>query len=62
MMDDGRIMGGPVSAVKKHCKRFVELMQGDEKTSDVAKKIQKAVGGELDDIIRVLPQSCKIKK
>lgn len=52
---DGRIMGGPLSAVKMNCEKYVKVMQGNEKSSDSAKKIRKIVGGEIDDIIRVLP-------
>ncbi len=55
MMDDGALMGGPLDAVKKHCKKFVVLEQGDEKPSAAAKKIKNKIGGELDDIIRVMP-------
>jgi len=62
MLEDSRVMGGPLAAVKKHCSKFVEIMQGDEKTSDIAKAVQKRIGGELDEIIRALPQGCKIKK
>jgi predicted ribosome quality control (RQC) complex YloA/Tae2 family protein len=58
---DLEIIGGPISAVKKYCDKFVEIIQGDEKTSDVAKKIQKKIDGDLDGIIRVLPQGCRIK-
>lgn len=62
----GKIMTGPVSAVKRQCEdkglRYVELMQGQDKLSDVAKKIQKIIGGELDEIIRNLPSECSIKK
>jgi predicted ribosome quality control (RQC) complex YloA/Tae2 family protein len=62
----GRIMTGPVSAIKKQCEdkelKYVELMQGQDKLSDVAKKIQKIVGGELDEIVRNLPPDCTIKK
>ena len=54
-------MGAPVSAVKKHSKNYVEVIQGREKKSDVAKKIKKLIGGELDDIIRVLPSGICIK-
>jgi len=54
-MKDGKVMAGPVEAVKKHCEKYVELLQGDEKTSAAAKKIKKKIGGELDDIIRALP-------
>ena len=50
-----KIMAGPISAIKKHCKTFVELQSGKKKKSDIAKIIQKKIGGELDDIIRVLP-------
>jgi len=61
-MHEGKIMGGPVSAVKKHCKGYAEISQGDEKLSDVAKQIKKMIGGVLDDIIRALPASCKLKR
>jgi predicted ribosome quality control (RQC) complex YloA/Tae2 family protein len=57
-----RVMVGPLSAVKKHCTKFVALAQGKEKTSAVAKKIQKIIGGNLDDIIRILPSGLRIKK
>ncbi|MBU0666161.1 MAG: DUF814 domain-containing protein [Nanoarchaeota archaeon] len=57
-----KIMAGPVSAIKKHCKECVEIMQGDKKTSDVAKKIKKKIGGDLDEVIRVLPAGgCDVK-
>jgi predicted ribosome quality control (RQC) complex YloA/Tae2 family protein len=62
----GRIMSGPVSAVKKQCEdkglSFVEIIQGQDKLSDVAKKVQRVIGGELDEIIRNLPSECTIKK
>ncbi len=59
---DGKIMGGPLSAVKKHCKEYVEIIQGNDKISDVAKKIKRILGGNLDEVIRALPVGCKIKK
>jgi len=52
---DGQIMAGPCSAIEANCSEFVTLEQGTEKASSVAKKIQKKLGGELDDIIRLLP-------
>jgi len=52
---DGRIIGGPVHAVKKHTKKFVELIQGSTKTSDIAKMIKKKIGGDIDTIILFLP-------
>ena len=60
---DGKIMGGPLSAVKKHCAKVVEIGQGREKSSKVAKFVQKKIGGTLDDIIRVMPSGgCRVKK
>ena len=56
-------MSGPLEAVKKICEKFVEVKQGRKKTSDVAKQIQKKIGGNLDDIVRVMPAGgCKVKK
>jgi len=57
-----RVMGGPLSAVKKHCKAYVEIIQGDDKLSDVAKLVRKRIGGELDDILRALPANSRVKK
>ncbi len=63
ILKDGRVMGGAVDAVKKNCEKFVLIKQGKEKTSAVAKKIQKIIGGDLDEIIRTLPSGgCAIKK
>ena len=62
----GRIMAGPLSAIKRQCEekelKYVEIMQGDDKLSDVAKKVQKVIGGDLDEIIRSLPSECAVKK
>jgi predicted ribosome quality control (RQC) complex YloA/Tae2 family protein len=52
---NGKVMAGPVSAIKKHCEHYVEIMQGNQKASDVAKKIQKILQADLDEIIRALP-------
>ncbi|MBU2561783.1 MAG: DUF814 domain-containing protein [Nanoarchaeota archaeon] len=54
-LDDGRIMCAPVSAVKKHCKRYLILVQGRKRPSEMAKTVKKKFGGELDEIIKVLP-------
>jgi predicted ribosome quality control (RQC) complex YloA/Tae2 family protein len=54
-LKEGKIMAAPLEAVKKYSKEFIILEQGDKKTSEVAKKIKAELGGELDDIIRVLP-------
>lgn len=59
---NGKIMPGPISAVKLHSEKFVEIIPGNDKLSDVAKKVQKIIGGELDEIIRALPSECTVKK
>ncbi|MBN2421774.1 DUF814 domain-containing protein [Candidatus Woesearchaeota archaeon] len=62
VMKDGKIMAGPEEAVKKHCEKYIEIFQGSEKASSVAKKIKAKIGGDLDDIIRVLPPGgCKTR-
>ena len=62
-MSDGKIMAGPESAVKKHCELYVEIQQGDDKTSSLAKKIKaKLNADDLDDIIKVLPQGSRLKE
>ncbi len=58
---DGQIIAGPVNAIKKHAKDYVILIQGSDKASDIAKKVKKKFGGDLDEIIRFLPAgNCKI--
>jgi predicted ribosome quality control (RQC) complex YloA/Tae2 family protein len=60
---DGAIMAGPVEAVKKNCEKYVQLEQGKDKTSQIAKQIKHKLGGDLDEIIRALPAGgCKVKK
>lgn len=59
---DNRIMSGPLSAIKKRTDKFIEIIPGTDKLSDVAKKVQKIIGGELDEIIRALPSECAIKR
>ena len=63
MLDDGRIMGGSLNAVKSHCKKYVEIVQGKEKASATAKSIRQKIGGDLDEIIKVIPAGgAKVKK
>lgn len=53
---EGQIIGGPVSAIKKHAEKHVTIIQGKERTAAIAKNIKhKLGGGELDDIIRFIP-------
>lgn len=52
---DGLIIGGPVDAVKAETDKYVVVIQGGDKASDLAKQIRKRIGGDLDDIIFFLP-------
>ena len=52
---DNQIMAGPTDAVKASCEKYVSLIQGNEKSSSVAKYIQHKIGGTIDEIIRALP-------
>lgn len=54
-LEDKRVMCAPTSAVKKNCKDYIEFIQGKRKSSDIAKLVKKRFGGELDEIIKVLP-------
>ena len=59
-----RIIAGPYTAVKQNAEQFLEIIQGDEKPSDIAKKVRGIFKtGTVDEIIRMLPSgNCKIKK
>ena len=48
-------MCAPTDAVRKNCKGYLEIIQGKKKPSDIAKLVKKKFGGELDEIIKVLP-------
>ena len=62
-MEDGRLMAASIESIKKHCKEFIILEQGDDKTSAIAKKIKAKLNGNLDDIIRILPAGgIKVRK
>ncbi|MFH1649575.1 MAG: NFACT RNA binding domain-containing protein [Candidatus Woesearchaeota archaeon] len=62
ILEDGRVMGGPLRSVKKHCSKFVKIRQANGKTSDVAKQIRKQIGGDLDSIVRALPAGCEVAR
>jgi len=54
--DDGKIVSGPISAIKKNTSSWVEVQPGDEKASTIAKTLlHKLKAGTLDEIIRALP-------
>jgi len=61
-LEDGRVMSGPESAVKTHCKEYAIVLQGRDKPSDCAKKIARKIKSEVDDVLRALPGgTCQVK-
>lgn len=54
-LEDGRLMVGPIGAIKAHCKEFLIIERGHLKPSELAKKIRAKLGGQIDSIIRALP-------
>ncbi|MFH1398930.1 MAG: NFACT RNA binding domain-containing protein [Candidatus Woesearchaeota archaeon] len=50
-----QIIGGPVNAIKKNADKYTLLKQGKGKTTAIGKKIQRQIGGDLDEIIRFIP-------
>lgn len=61
-LTDGKVMSGPETAVKTHCKEYSILLQGKDKPSDCAKKISKKIGADIDEVLRALPGgTCQIK-
>ena len=50
-----QVMAGHLDAVKAHCEKYIELLQGNEKASKIAKYIKYKIGGTIDEIIRALP-------
>ena len=59
---NGQVMGGPITAVQKHAEKYVIVVQGDKKKSDLAKQVRKEIGGELDEIMLFLPGEGKLLK
>ena len=58
---ESAVMAGPISAIKKNCEEIVELVQGNDKISEIAKKVQKKLPIDLDEIVRAIPPGSKIK-
>ena len=50
-----KVMGGPVSAVKKIAEKYVILVPGDIKKNVMAHKLAKAFDVSVDNVDRVLP-------
>ena len=60
---DDTAIGGPISAILAQTKSVASVVQGKEKQSDIAKKIAKKLGLEVDDVTPFLPAGgLEIKK
>ncbi len=60
---ENRIIGGPINAIKVNSEKFIIIKQGKEKTSEIAKKIKKIIGGSIDEITLFIPAGgSRIKK
>jgi predicted ribosome quality control (RQC) complex YloA/Tae2 family protein len=54
-LEDGRVMAASATAIAKHCGRGYMLMPGNEKTSDVAKRLVHLLDAAVDDIVPLIP-------
>lgn len=61
-LENGRVMGGPETAVKTQCKTIFTITQGKEKPTTCAKHIAKKLNADVDSVLRVLPGgTCQLK-
>lgn len=60
---EGRMVGGPVGAVKAQAEKRVLLVPGQRKGSDVAKKVAKLLGaGSVDEAMAFVPSGgCEVR-
>lgn len=49
------VMCAPLESIKANCDIFFALRPGDNKPSDIAKKLKKDLNAPIDEIIRVMP-------
>jgi predicted ribosome quality control (RQC) complex YloA/Tae2 family protein len=54
-LPDGRVMAGHQRAVLKQCGKGYALVPGNEKSSDVAKRLEKLLETDADEIVPVIP-------
>jgi len=53
--NNNKIIGGPVSAIEKQTKNFIIIKPGHQKSSDIAKTIQKKLTGDIEQIQKFIP-------
>lgn len=59
---EDRVVGGPVTAIEKQASKYVIVSPGDIKKTDLTKQIHKKIGGDLDDIMNLLPGDGRIEE
>lgn len=52
---EDKVMSGPELAVKKHCEKYINIIPGTSKTSDIAKKVKYKIKTDLDETVRAIP-------
>ena len=53
--DKGKLMAGPISAIKKHFTKYKVIRQGDLKKSDIAKSVAKDFSVSVDEVMQLIP-------
>ena len=62
---NNKVLGGSEESIVANCNKYVKIVPGNEKTSEIAKKIKAKLNStlHLDEFIKVLPAGgCKITK
>lgn len=59
-LQDGRAMAAPSTAILKNCGSGYEVLQGNEKSSDVSKRLAKLLESHPDEINPLLPSGVKM--
>ncbi|NOZ80611.1 MAG: DUF814 domain-containing protein [DPANN group archaeon] len=58
---DGRVVSGPLSAVKAQTEDYLLLHQGEMKKSDAAKQVARRFKADLDEVMHMMPPgNCSI--
>ncbi|MEM4260045.1 MAG: NFACT RNA binding domain-containing protein [Candidatus Woesearchaeota archaeon] len=63
ILGDHKLMIGPLSAIKKNCKKYVILVQSNKKSSDTAKQLKNffiELNLGVDEILQLLPSGIDI--
>ncbi len=63
ILESGQVIGGPVPAIEAQTQKRVLVLPGEERKSDLAKKIKFLLkNADLDEIVKFLPGTGRIQK